>query len=152
MKLTIITLNLLVYHGSTVRSRGLKKCSEPKVFLTLSMLCCWPMTLFFFAIFQGSIGEIIVRNCSKLSCKRRGQKGVWEESFNSVGCCPYQDTGIMIGDTLTTAVSGDGCIIGKLSCVGSNGRPIVDLKVENICSKVNKIIKSVELYNVSVCF
>eukprot|EP00091_Calanus_sinicus_P006125 TRINITY_DN16735_c0_g1_i1.p1 TRINITY_DN16735_c0_g1~~TRINITY_DN16735_c0_g1_i1.p1 ORF type:complete len:201 (-),score=30.51 TRINITY_DN16735_c0_g1_i1:341-943(-) len=84
---------------------------------------------------KGSYWRDSYKELYQIVLQKRGQKGVWEESFNSDGCCPYQDTGIMIGDTLTTAVSEDGCITGILSCVGSHGIPTVDLRIENSCLK-----------------
>ena len=61
---------------------------------------------------------------------------MWDESFNSGGCCPYQDTGIMLGEALTTDIAEDGCTQGILRCVLHNGFPMVELKVDNSCPKV----------------
>ena len=61
---------------------------------------------------------------------------MWDESFHSDGCCPYQDTGIMLGEALTTGTAEDGCTQGVLRCVLNNGFPVVELKIDNSCPKV----------------
>eukprot|EP00092_Neocalanus_flemingeri_P026598 GFUD01028827.1.p1 GENE.GFUD01028827.1~~GFUD01028827.1.p1 ORF type:complete len:339 (+),score=66.01 GFUD01028827.1:54-1070(+) len=78
---------------------------------------------------EAEIGEVAIRNCFKMVCKKRGCTGFWKEKkFLASACCSYERSAFVIGQRINTTAD-DGTQM-TMTCVEKNGVAFIKTSLE----------------------
>jgi len=83
----------------------------------------------------GNIGDFLIQGCRRKTCRRKGRKAVWVETFESKKCCNYDQQWYEMGDTIKEMQSTDTCTSATIICANNQGNSQIRIKTENKCNE-----------------